>query len=159
NMKSRREAQDLSISLSKISFVATLVVMCILVLFPSAIFCSVFGPEFTQLPHVILLLSLGISAFGLSCIYSHYFSGIGKMHISSYSSVVGFSVTLIAGVLLIPRYNIYGAALTACCSYLASAIYLTIRFRQETGRSYSDLLLSYTGLVSSIKTLGNDVRN
>jgi O-antigen/teichoic acid export membrane protein len=159
NMKSRREAQDLSISLSKISFVATLGVMCILVLIPSPLFCSIFGPDFSQLHSVTLLLSLGICAFGLSCIYSHYFSGIGKMHISSYSSVVGFSITLLAGVLLIPHYGIYGAALTACCSYLASAIYLTIRFRQETGRSYSELLLSYTGLVSSIKTLGSNVRN
>jgi O-antigen/teichoic acid export membrane protein len=159
NMKVRKDAQDLSISLSRISFLATLLVMIILVFLPSGLFAAIFGSDFNLLPDVIRLLSLGICSFGLSCIYSHYFSGIGKMHISSYSSVVGLCVTVAAGFMLVPRYGIYGAALTACCSYLASAIYLTIKFRNETGRSFGYLLFSYKGLFSSIKSLGTYVRD
>jgi O-antigen/teichoic acid export membrane protein len=159
NMKVRKDAQDLSISLSKISFLATLLVMIILVLLPSVLFTSIFGSDFLLLPEVIRLLSIGICSFGLSCIYSHYFSGIGKMQISSYSSVVGLCVTVLAGFILVPRYGIYGAALTACCSYLSSAIYLLLKFRNETGRGLGFLLFSYRDLFSSIKSLGTYVRD
>ena len=154
NMKDRKQAQELTVSLSKISFLATVLAMSVLLLLPSSLFRFVFGPDFTELPAIIFMLSAGITVFGLTCIYSHYFSGIGKMHISSYSSVVGFAVTLIAGFLLVPRYGIRGAAITACCSYLASSAYLLIRFHTESGRSYASLLLSYKNIFSSLKTPG-----
>jgi O-antigen/teichoic acid export membrane protein len=159
NMKDRKHAQELTVSLSKISFLATLAVMIVLVLLPSDLFRFIFGPDFAGLPSILLTLSAGITAFGLTCIYSHYFSGIGKMHISSYSSVVGFAITLVAGFLLVPRYGIQGAAMTACASYLASALYLLVRFHMESGYSYVDLLLRYKNLFSSIKNRGYDVRN
>jgi len=159
NMKDRKNAQDLTVSLSKISFLATLSVMIVLVSLPSGLFRLIFGPDFTDLPSIVLTLSAGISAFGLTCIYSHYFSGIGKMHISSYSSVVGFAITLVAGFLLVPRYGIQGAAITASASYLASAVYLLIRFHLESGYSYSNLLLRYNNIFSSLKNSGYHVRN
>jgi O-antigen/teichoic acid export membrane protein len=159
NMKDRRNAQELTVSLSKLSFLATLLVMIVLVLLPSGLFRLVFGPDFSELPSILLTLSAGITAFGLTGIYSHYFSGIGKMHISSYSSVVGFVVTLLAGFILIPKYGIQGAAITACASYLASAIYLLIRFHLESGRSYAHLLVSYKNIFSTLKNPGYDVRN
>jgi len=159
NMTNRKDAQQLSASLSKISFLASMAAMLVLILLPSRLFGAIFGPEFIQLPHIILLLSAGISAFGLSCIYSHYFSGIGKMHVSSYSSVAGFIVTLAAGFILIPRYGMYGAAITGCCSYLASALYLLIRFHKECGLSYSNLLFSYKNIFSFLKEPTGYVRN
>jgi O-antigen/teichoic acid export membrane protein len=159
NMKVRKDAQDLSIALSKISFLATLLALIVLLALPGSFFKAVFGPEFGQLPYVIGLLGTGIAAFGLTCIYSHYFSGLGKMHISSYSSVVGFAVTLAAGFVLIPRHGIYGAALTATCSYLASAVYLLVRFRNECDKSYLHLLFSYEQLFTVFKTRAEHVRN
>ncbi|HXC07055.1 MAG TPA: polysaccharide biosynthesis C-terminal domain-containing protein [Bacteroidia bacterium] len=159
NMSNRKDAQELSAGLSKISWLATLGAVLILAVLPASFFGAVFGPEFAPLHHLILLLSAGIAAFGLSCIYSHYFSGIGKMHVSSYSSLVGFAVTVVAGLMLIPAYGIYGAAITACCSYLASALFLLIRFRNECRYPYSFLLFSYKNLFSFIKESSAYVRN
>ncbi|MFI5149622.1 MAG: polysaccharide biosynthesis C-terminal domain-containing protein [Bacteroidia bacterium] len=159
NMSNRKDAQELSAGLSKISLLATCAAMIVLILLPASFFGAVFGPEYIPLHHLILLLSAGICVFGLSCIYSHYFSGIGKMHVSSYSSLAGFVITLLAGFILIPRYGINGAAVTACCSYLASALFLLIRFKKESGQGYSELLFSYGSIFSFLKESPAHVRN
>jgi O-antigen/teichoic acid export membrane protein len=149
----------LTIALSKISFGATLLALVVMLCLPSGLFGFLFGPEFVHLPLVIACLSPGICAFGLACMYSHYFAGIGKMHISSMGSVVGFAVTLVLGFLLVPRYGVYGAAFTASCSYLATAVYLLFRFKTDSGQGFVPLLFTYKGLLSSLKNEEKNVWN
>ncbi len=159
NMGNRKEAQELTIALSKISFLATLLAVGIMLCLPSGLFVSLFTSEFIQLPYIIACLSAGICAFGLASMYSHYFSGIGKMHISATGSLVGFIVTLVLGFILVPRYGVTGAALTACCSYLSTATFLFIRFKSESGKGLVPLLFNYTGIFSSLKEQAGHVRN
>ncbi len=159
NMSSRKEAQELTVSLSKISFLATLGVVAVMLCLPSSVFRFLFGAGFIEIPCIILYLSAGICAFGLASMYSHYFAGIGKMHISTQGSLVGFAVTGCLGFILVPRFGIGGAAITACCSYLASALFLLLKFRKESGDNFRHLIFGFQGIFSSIKTLGTDVRN
>jgi O-antigen/teichoic acid export membrane protein len=159
NMSNRKEAQELTISLSKISFLATILALGFLLCLPGSIFGWLFGPEFIYLPGIVGLLSAGVCAFGLASMYSHYFSGIGKMHVSSRGSLIGFGVTLILGLLLVPRFGLTGAAITATCSYLTSAVYLFFRFKAESGKGVFELLMPNKGLFSSLQNPSRNVRN
>jgi O-antigen/teichoic acid export membrane protein len=159
NMKDKDEAIELSAWLAKISFLLTVGALLILLCLPSVLFISIFGHDFPGLPHIILLLSGGIGLFGLTCMYAHYFSGLGKLQVGAFSSVVGFVVTLIAGFLLIPRFGISGAALTASASYTASSLFLIIRFKQDSRKSYAHLLLSYSGMFNFVRKLKANVRD
>jgi len=159
NMSNRKAAQELTISLSKVSLLATVLAVGILCCLPAALFRWLFGSEFTELPLVIAYLSAGICAFGLASMYSHYFSGIGKMHISSRGSLIGFGITLILGFWLVPVYGLAGAAITACCSYLATAAYLFFCFKSDSGKGIFELLFSFKGLRASIQNTATHVRN
>jgi O-antigen/teichoic acid export membrane protein len=132
NMSDKAEAQEITLRLARISFGLTVAALAVLLLLPSGFYVFIFGNEFSEIPRVIRTLCLGVASFGLSGIISHYFSGIGKLHISSLSSVAGLFATIPLGFLLISNYGISGAGWTATFSYLFSSAFLILMFYRET---------------------------
>ena len=121
-------SRKLTIKLSKFSFFTTAAALIPLFLLPANIYVYIFGPEFGHINRVILCLAIGILAFSVSGMLSHYFSGIGKFHINTQASAIGFIITVAAGFGLIPKYGMAGAGITATLSYLGSTVFQLIVF-------------------------------
>jgi O-antigen/teichoic acid export membrane protein len=126
-------AKELTVALSKLSFIITLFIVLIILLIPEGIITFIFGKDFSQVKNVIITLSIGISAFGFTIILSHYFSGIGKYHINTIASFLGLIITVFGNILFTPIYGYYGAGITASLSFITTSIFLIYCFKKYSG--------------------------
>ncbi|MDA3883611.1 MAG: polysaccharide biosynthesis C-terminal domain-containing protein [Bacteroidales bacterium] len=123
----------------KISTILTFFAIGLVLILPADLFVFIFGKEFFAVKTILWYIAPGILFFSASFMISSLFSGIGKQHINSIASIVGFAVTLTGAYMLIPHYGYIGAAITATFSYSATAIVKVIYFQKKTGytlRSY-----------------------
>jgi len=65
-------------------------------------------------------------------------------------SIVGASVSLLLSYLLIPVYQLHGAALAIATAYAVKALLGHASFRRLTGRSYMTLMLTASLTAGSI---------
>ena len=125
-------SKQLTIRFFKISFLATLITLIPLILLPVNFYRFVFGHEFGNVRYVIMFMSSGIMAVAVNSMFSHFFSGTGRPYLNTIGSAIGFVFTLGLGLILVPSYGIYGAAITASFSYLASLLFQFIAFTSIT---------------------------
>ena len=71
---------------------------------------------------------------------SGYFSGTARYGVNNQAALLGLAVTVPAGLLLVPRLGMVGAALGMSASYAASVAYLGWHYRRATGTTWADLL-------------------
>jgi len=142
NVKNKQFAKDFSIQLMKVSVLSTLLLIIPVFVFPTSLFQFVFGRDFTQVKEVFIFLSPGILAMAASMIFSHYFSGLGKIHINTIAASIGLVFTSIAGFVLIPRIGLYGAAVTASISYFTITLFQFILFLDMSKTKFSELLIN-----------------
>ena len=142
NSSDAEYSKQLTIRFLKISFLATLIALIPLVLLPVNFYRFIFGHEFGNVRYVIIFMSIGIIAVSVNSMFSHFFSGTGKPYINTIGSSIGFVFTLILGLLLIPAYGIYGAALTASISYIASLLFQLIAFNRIAKTSFSEYIIT-----------------
>lgn len=142
NVKDKHFAKDFSIQLLKINVISTLMLIIPVFLLPTSLFQFVFGDKFTQVKEVFIYLSPGIIAMAGSIIFSHYFSGLGKIHINTIASSIGLVFTFAAGFVLIPRIGLYGAAITASMSYVSIVTFQFILFLHMSKTKARELLIN-----------------
>ncbi len=87
-----------------------------------------FGEAFKQSVQIIKILLIGIIPFVYSFGFSAYFAGIKKIKYNFYGSLIGFVICLILNTILIPKYNIEGAAWASVISYIITVIFITYKF-------------------------------
>lgn len=146
NTEDPKFAVSYSVKLSKISLILTFVAVLILILLPDSLFVYLFGPDFIQMRTVIQILSPGIVLMGFTGIYSHYFAGTGLMKVSTYASIIAFLVSAVAGFIIIPRFELYGAAIVSCTSFTVSSLYLVLEFKRKTNSSFTSMFFNYTNI-------------
>ena len=147
-------SRQLTIRFLKISFLATLLTLIPLVLLPVNFYRFVFGHEFGNVRYVIMFMAVGIIAVAVNSMLSHFFSGTGRPYINTIGSAIGLVFTLGLGLILIPRYGIYGAALTASVSYLTSLIFQFIAFTaisKTTVKEYFITKVDFVFIVEELK--------
>ena len=156
NRDDKQYAKTLSIQLLKFSVLLTALAVLLLLMLPSSVFAFIFSKDFTGMKEVILSLGAGVVALSANTIFSHYFSGTGRPRFNLYASLVGFSVTIPALLLLIPKFGIVGAGLAATLAYVATAIYQWVLFRKDTGTKIRELFIDrqdLTNALNAIRTL------
>ena len=89
----------------------------------------VFGPQFRAAAAPAAVLLGGLVLAGVSGIVSAYFSGIGRPGLTSMAIAAGLPVTVGLDLLLIPRFDVMGAAVASAVAYLATAGVLLACFR------------------------------
>lgn len=142
NAKNLDYARRLTIQLIKLVLIAVSIIVLLLLIFPLQFYIFLFGNEFHEIKIVIATLGIGILMLSISMIFSHYFSGIGKLKYNVVSSAIGAVFTVIFGLLLIPRYGLIGAGFSASLSYTASMLYQMIIFIKKNNLKQSDLKLT-----------------
>jgi len=145
----------LTLILSKITVVVTTAAVLCLLALPEVVFRKIFGPEFGEIRIVIACLGFGIITLSFSMILSHFFAGINKPYHNTISSAIGLVFTVGLGLLVVPRFGIIGASLTASVSYTVSALYQFIIFSRMTKLTARDFMLT----MSEIKLLVAEVKN
>ena len=93
---------------------AALLVLCLL---PEKFYTLLFGEGFEATVTVIRMLSVGIMLLSISSNFTQYLFSRGNFKISTVASIAGLVATLLFGFVLIPRYGISGAAISATISY------------------------------------------
>ena len=139
----RQEQKRITLQLFKLTYCALITVMAMVVCVPEWIFTEyLFTPEFAGIRDVIVGLSFGIVAFGSNRILSHYFIGSGHIKYSTFCSLLGLAVLLVAGFIMIPAYGVFGAAVTSSVAYTCMLIFSMTVFMKQTETSLREFLLS-----------------
>ena len=139
----RAEQKRITLQLFKLTYSALILVMAAIVCIPEWVFTEyLLTPEFAGIRKVIIGLSSGIVALGSNRIISHYFIGSGNIKYSTFCSMFGLLILLIAGLFLIPAYGVVGAAYTSSIAYSCMLIFSLAVFMKQTKTTPGELLLS-----------------
>ena len=131
----------LTLILSKITVIITTLGVLVLVMLPEFVWRKIFGTEFGMIRVVLACLGFGIITLSFSMVLSPFFAGINKPYHNTISSAIGLVFTIGLGLLIVPRYGIIGASLTASVSYTVSTIYQFVAFSRITHLKARDFLL------------------
>lgn len=104
------------------------------------LFPFLFGSSFNMMYDVFLLLMPGLMALSLLALIAAYFAAINQIKNNLLISFVGLLVIIIADLLLIPPYGIYGAAIASSAGYLVCFVLGSRYFAKEGTVRFSDLL-------------------
>ncbi|MBR1769167.1 MAG: polysaccharide biosynthesis C-terminal domain-containing protein [Bacteroidales bacterium] len=117
NTENKELSINLTLKLTSANAVFTFLALLVLCLLPKTFWIFAFGQGFGEIGFIIRLLSLGLMLLSCSSNFTQYFASKGNFSISTFAALAGFVVTAVLCFLLIPKYNIVGAAVTACVSY------------------------------------------
>lgn len=120
NNEDDSSSKQFSWKMSKINGIFTAGALLVLCLLPSEVYSFVFGKGFEEISQAIRILSIGILPLSIASNFTQYFYAKGNFKISTVASLIGLAVTIIAGLILIPKYQLQGAALTATLSYFTT---------------------------------------
>ncbi|MCX6272056.1 MAG: polysaccharide biosynthesis C-terminal domain-containing protein [Bacteroidetes bacterium] len=127
NSSDKEYAKRLTLRLMKLTFLITLVMILVFFVIPDEVYIF-FGKDFGSTRWIIVALSVGILANGVSMMFSHYFAGLGKPQVNTVGSSIGLVFTLALGFWLIPVFGLMGAGITASVSYLSALVFQVIMF-------------------------------
>ena len=120
NNNNEKSSKEFSWKMCKINGVFTALALLVLCLLPSEVYSFVFGKGFEEISQAIRILSIGVLPLSIASNFTQYFYAKGNFKISTFASIIGLVITIIAGLILIPKYQLQGAALTATLSYFTT---------------------------------------
>ncbi|MEI6434001.1 MAG: polysaccharide biosynthesis C-terminal domain-containing protein [Bacteroidota bacterium] len=132
----------LSLTFAKISWVVTAIAMTLLLCIPQIVFTSLFSASFSEVRLVIASLAFGIVMLSVSIIFSGFFSAINKPWYNTIGSAIGLVFTIALGLILVPRYGIIGAGISASVSYSFITLFQFIVFSRMTKLTVRDFMLT-----------------
>ena len=120
NNEDDSSSKQFSWKMSKINGIFTAGALLVLCLLPSEVYSFVFGKGFEEISQAIRILSIGVLPLSIASNFTQYFYAKGNFKISTFASIIGLVITIIAGLILIPKYQLQGVALTATLSYFTT---------------------------------------
>jgi len=148
---------------SRITVAVTFIFSLALLLIAKKVIGLIFGPKFDLAFMPLALLLPGIVAFSVSKVLASYVVGRGYPAYATYIAGVSLAATVTLDILLIPKYQLPGAALATSLSYVISTLlFLCIahRISRVPWRDYliikrQDILL-LTAMVREMKFLAHN---
>ncbi|MCK9452909.1 MAG: polysaccharide biosynthesis C-terminal domain-containing protein [Bacteroidales bacterium] len=125
----------------------TTLALLVLIAIPRELFEWVFSKEFGDIKIVIISLASAVIALAANTIFSHYFSATGQPRYNLFASLTGLAVTIPSLIVLVPRFGLLGAGISASLAYSMVVVYQGWVFHKKTSTAFRDLLIT-----------GNDVR-
>ena len=137
-----RDATSISKLFMRISFLATFLILFIVLILPSEFYELIIGKDFSGIKELLVYLSPGILIFSVNGILTHYFSGIGNFAINTKAAFITMVLTIVICSILIPIYGIYGAVISTVSSYAVSTLFLLYQFNKEEKLRLKDIVFS-----------------
>lgn len=123
------EQKQITLRLFRLTLVATLAVMGVILLIPEWFFTDyLFSPEFAGITTVIRCLAAGIVALACNTIFSQFFIGSGRVKYSAFGSCLGLLVLGVAGSWLVPLYGVAGGAAATSIAFCATLAFSAVCF-------------------------------
>lgn len=136
NTNDKKMSLQLTLKLTRANAIFTFIALLVLCLLPNSFWVLMFGTGFENVGYIIRLLSVGIMLLSCASNFTQYFASKGNFTISTSAAIIGLAVTLVLCYILIPKYNIVGAALAACVSYSVTFGVELIYFLQWKRKNY-----------------------
>jgi O-antigen/teichoic acid export membrane protein len=92
-----------------------------------------FGDSFRDAVPLVMVMVPATIMLGMNQLLSTAFRGLGRPGVGSKSELIGVVVTVVALVLLLPRYGVFGAAVASLLAYTSSHVYLLRQVRPILG--------------------------
>lgn len=116
-----------------------------------------YSEKFLPALHPLWILLPGMVSLGYAGVIYSDLGGRGKPYYSTYGAVVSLFVTVGLGCLLIPRWDIVGAALASSVAYTTNAALAVYFYLRETGAEPADLLLIRKGDIKAGLNAGHEM--
>ncbi len=100
-----------------------------------------YGLNFVGAVIPFLLLLPGIVGIALSKIIFANLSGSGRPQFATYASIFTFAATIVLDILLIPIYDIAGAAIASSIAYLLGSVLAVFWFSQQTKIQWHQIIV------------------
>lgn len=133
-------SQTLTLQLTKFSILLCIAALIPLMLLPSGFYVWLFGPEFSGVQQVIILLAPGVLFYNVALVIGHYFSGTGRFKINTWANLTGLITTVLLAVIWYPGYDIKSVGIISSISYITTAALIIIYFVRESKISYKQIL-------------------
>lgn len=127
--------------LSRFIFTGAALICAVLAGVGHWLFPAIFGEGFTQMYGPFLLLVPGILAIATLYPYTAYYAGKNKVRHNIVGSLLALVTIVAADCLLIPVWNISGAALASSLGYLVYEGYILRQFKKEYGIRLRDCFI------------------
>lgn len=124
--------RGITLTLAKASLLLSCIAALIVWFLPDSLFVYLLGNDFSETRNIMLFIAPGILFISFSTVISHYFSGLGNLKFITLCNFLGFIFTVILAPILVKKYGLYGAAITANVTYLVSSLALFIGFFIQT---------------------------
>ena len=99
-----------------------------------------FGGEYAAAVPALRALLPGIVAFAPGAVLAGDFIGRGRPGWNAQASAFTLVINLVAGVALVPRFGLTGAAWASTIAYASGAAWMVLRFRRASGLTWQGLL-------------------
>lgn len=109
-----------------------------------------FGPEFKSAVPAAMILSIGVTFLSLNQMLASGLMGLGKPRMVLFAQTIGLSLTLFLLSVLMPRYQIVGAAIASVISYFATTVVFIWLLDYYSGVHWKQLLLFTAGDIQLI---------
>ena len=124
----------------RVGLVATTVVALPLGLAAGWLLPRLFGGEYAAAVPALRALLPGIVAFAPGAVLAGDFIGRGRPGWNAQASAFTLAVNLVAGLALVPRFGLTGAAWASTIAYASGAAWMVLRFRRASGLTWRELL-------------------
>lgn len=135
------ENADLSAQATRLSLWGSLIGGVFLSLSACLALPFIYGEEFRYSIAPLLFLMPGVVAIGPAFVLASYISGIGRPQVNLFIALIGLFFTATLDLLLIPQFNIVGAALASTISYSLSTILTVWYFLRKSHLKPWDMFL------------------
>jgi O-antigen/teichoic acid export membrane protein len=122
NSEDKISHKQLTIKFIGINFFGSSLLLILLLLIPNAFWEILFSKDFSSMSQLFPFLALGILSFSISNIINHYFHAKNDFKIILISNFLGFVVGGISAFVLIPQYELFGAAWSWSIGLLAGML-------------------------------------
>lgn len=121
--------------LVKLTFILSGAVLVLLWAVVPVVIKLFFKPEFSQVIYICMVTSVGVVLYGFADFFNRYLAarGQGKL-LRNISFIIG-PLVLIFGILLIPRYGAFGAAIAKVCSGISYFSLMLFAYMSKTRHS------------------------
>ena len=124
----------------RVGLAATAVVALPLGLLAGWLLPRLFGGEYAAAAPALRALLPGIVAFAPGAVLAGDFIGRGRPGWNAQASAFTLAVNLVAGLALVPRLGLLGAAWASTIAYASGAAWMVLRFRRASGLTWRELL-------------------
>jgi len=153
NSEEKEKSIDLTFSLIAISAMITLLAIIALLIVPQSVISFILGGEFSTIKSLFFFLAPGVFFMSISTIFSHYFAGLALYKYNFRTSGFGLILSLVLSILLIPLFNLQGAAIATSIVFAGQTLFQITLFKKETEMSWGAIVERFIASSSEIKDM------